>query len=143
VRAISTGTITPYSTLDYNGYRRNGPGRFILWYDGNKQSSYETLAEFAAGAGHEAHGAMVDYDVFLKAGPPKRGVTSRPDGWDVCLRPGAAAVNRGCPLPNVNDDHTGTAPDLGCHELQTTPPHYGPRRSPINPARKIAGSAGG
>jgi len=127
VRAISTGTITPYSTLDYNGYRRNGPGRFILWYDGAKQASYETLAEFAAGAGHEAHGVMVDYDIFVKASPPKRGVTSSPDEWDLRLRPAAAALDRGCVLPNVNDAYQGTAPDLGCRELTTDPPHYGPR----------------
>jgi hypothetical protein len=127
VRAISTGTITPYSTLDYNGYRRNGPGRFILWFDGNKQSSYETLAEFTAGAGHEAHGVMVDYDVFLEASPPKRGVTCSPDQWDLRLRSASAAIDRGCVLPNVNDAPTGTAPDLGCHELEAAPPRYGPR----------------
>ena len=135
VRAISTGTITPYSTLDYNGYRRNGPGRFILWYDGRKQSSYETLAEFAAGAGHEAHGVMVDYDVFVKGSPPKRGITCNPDGWDLRLRPTSAAVDRGSRLPNVNDAPTGTAPDLGCHELESEPPHYGPRR--LEPARGL------
>ena len=127
VRAISTGTISPYSTLDYNGYRRNGPGAFILWYDGNKQSSYETLAEFAAGAGHEAHGVMVDYDVFLEASPPKRGVTASPERWDLRLRPTAAAVDRGSRLPNVNDAPTGPAPDLGCHERESDPLQYGPR----------------
>jgi len=127
VRAISTGTITPYSTLDYDGYRRNGPGRFILWYDGEKTASYETLAEFTAGTGHEAHGVMVDYDGFVNAAPPKRGVTSRPEEWDLRPKPGAAAVDRGCVLPNINDGYHGTAPDLGCHELGTDPPHYGPR----------------
>jgi len=127
VRAISTGTITPYSTLDYNGYRRNGPGRFILWYDGRKQSSYETLAEFTAGAWHEAHGVMVDYDVFVNVRPPRRGVTSQLGTWDLRLKPSAAAVDRGCELPNVNDAPTGIAPDLGCYELDAEPPHYGPR----------------
>jgi hypothetical protein len=127
LRAISTGTITPCSTLDYNGYRRNGPGRFILWYDGKRQADYESLAEFAAGAGYEAHGVMVDYDVFVEATPPRRGVTSRPQGWDLRLRPAAVAVDRGCVLPNVNDGYSGTAPDLGCRELGSTPPRYGPR----------------
>ena len=128
VRAISTGSITPYTTLDYNGYRRNGPGRFILWYDGEKNASYENLAEFAAGAGHEAHGVMVDYDVFLEATPPKRGLTARPEQWDLRLKPASTTVDRGCVLPNVNDGHHGAAPDLGCHELGSDPPHYGPRR---------------
>jgi hypothetical protein len=127
VRAISTGTISPYSTLDYNGYRRNGPGRFILWYDGKWQASYENLAEFTVGAGHEKHGVMVDYDGFVKARPPKRGVTSEVGQWDLRLKPKAAAVDRGCVLPNVNDGFAGRAPDLGCHEFGCEPPRYGPR----------------
>jgi len=127
VRAMSTGTITPHSTLDYNGYRRNAPGPFILWYDGQRQAAYDSLDEFAAGAGHEANGVMVDYDAFVKASPPERGVTVRPGEWDLRLRPAAAPVDRGCPLPNVNDGATGAAPDLGCHELGDEPPHYGPR----------------
>lgn len=127
VRAISTGTISPYSSLDYNGYRRNGPGQFIAWFDGKRNASYDTLAQFAAGAGHEAHGMLVDYDAFVSAKPPKPGETYRPEQWDLRLRPGAAPIDRGCRLPNVNDDFSGAAPDLGCHEHGTTP-HYGPRK---------------
>jgi hypothetical protein len=126
-RAISTGTITAYSTLDYNGYRRNGPGRFIQWYDGQQQASYESLAEFAAGTGHEKHGVMVDYDGFVRAAPPERGKTTEPDQWDLRLRPGAAAVDRGCVLATVNDGFAGAAPDLGCYELGEEPFAYGPR----------------
>ncbi len=85
------------------------------------------LAEFAAGAGHERHGVMVDYDGFIKAGPPKRGVTSRVETWDLRLRADTATVDRGCRLPNINDTHTGAAPDLGCHERGDAPVHYGPR----------------
>ena len=101
-RAISTGTITPYSTLDYNGYRRSGPGRFILWFDGRNQTNFESLAEFAAATGHENHGILVDYDSFLRAAPPERGKTTQPDQWDLRLRSGAAAVDRGCVLATVN-----------------------------------------
>jgi hypothetical protein len=126
-RAISTGTITEYSTLDYNGYRRNGPGRFILWYDGRRQSNYESLEQFAAATGHERHGILVDYDSFVQAAPPQRGVTTAPDQWDLRLRPQAVAVDRGCLLPTVNDHFAGTAPDLGCYELGEEPFAYGPR----------------
>ncbi len=129
VRAISTGTITPHSTLDYNGYRRNGPGKFILWYDGKNQVGYDTLAEFTAGTGYEAHGTMLDYDVFVRASPPKRGVTTGPEQWNLRLRPVAAAVDRGCVLPNVNDGYQGGAPDLGCYESGSAAGHYGPRLS--------------
>jgi hypothetical protein len=101
-RAISTGTISPYSTLDYNGYRQNGPGRFILWFDGRNQANFESLAEFAAATGHENHGILVDYDGFLRAAPPERGKTTQPDQWDLRLRSDAAAVDRGCVLATVN-----------------------------------------
>jgi hypothetical protein len=126
-RAISTGTMTPYSTLDYNGYRRNGPGRFILWFDGRNQANYESLAEFAAATGHEHHGILVDYDGFVRATPPERGKTTHPDQWDLRLRSGAAAVDRGCVLATVNDAFAGDAPDLGCYELGEDSFAYGPR----------------
>ncbi|NQT36947.1 MAG: hypothetical protein HQ581_05635, partial [Planctomycetes bacterium] len=53
--------------------------------------------------------------------------TSRPEAWDLRLQAGAAAVDRGCRLPNVNDTHTGAGADLGCHERGDAPVHYGPR----------------
>jgi len=129
VRAINTGTITPYSTLDYNGYRRNGPGQFILWFDGSKSASYQSLAEFTAGTGHEAHGVIVDYEDFVRARPPAAGATVQPENWDLRLRPTAAGIDRGCVLPNVNDGYEGTAPDLGCYELGSEPMHCGPRQA--------------
>jgi hypothetical protein len=129
MRAINTGSITPYSSLDYNGYRRNGPGQFILWYDGVKSVGYQSLAEFAAGAGHEAHGVIVDYEDFVRARPPAVGVMVQPENWDLRLRPTAAGIDRGCVLPNVNDGYEGTAPDLGCYELGSELMHYGPRHA--------------
>ncbi|MHC4398198.1 MAG: right-handed parallel beta-helix repeat-containing protein [Planctomycetota bacterium] len=125
--ALDTGTITPYSSLDYNGYRRNRPGDLIRWYDGQKQAAYASLAEFAEATGHERHGVMVDYDVFQKAGPPEIGVACDPGQYRLELVPGSAAVDRGCRLPNVNDDYTGKAPDLGCYERGSAAPAYGPR----------------
>ncbi len=127
--ALDTGTITPYSSLDYNGYRRNGPGELIRWYDGRRQAGYATLADFTQATGHERHGVMVDYDVFRKAGPPEVGVTCEPGQYDLRLVPGSAAVDRGCRLPNVNDGHAGAAPDLGCYELGSALPRYGPREA--------------
>jgi len=125
--AMMTGTITDYSTLDYNGYRNNGTEKLIRWYDGKQQTLYATLAEFAGATGHEKHGVMVDYDIFQKDSPPDAGRTYDPAEWDLRLRPGSAAVDTGVPLANVNDRFTGKAPDLGCHELGAPLPHYGPR----------------
>jgi hypothetical protein len=66
--------------------------------------------------GHEKHAVMVDYDVFVKAGPPTLRVSSDPAQYDLRLRPGAVAVGAGARLPNLNDRFTGDAP-----------PHHGPR----------------
>jgi hypothetical protein len=125
--AMMTGTITEYSTMDYDGYRRNGPGNLIRWFDGRQRATFASLDDFTKATGHEKHGIMVDYDIFVKAGPPPLGVSSDPSQYDLRLRLGAVAVDAGIRLPNVNDRYTGKAPDLGCYELGEPPPHYGPR----------------
>ena len=51
----------------------------------------------------------------------------KPDDFDFRLRPGSAAVDAGIRLPNINDDFTGRAPDLGAYEIEQPLPHYGPR----------------
>ncbi|MFB3827467.1 MAG: hypothetical protein ACE15B_11895 [Bryobacteraceae bacterium] len=121
--AVRTGTLTDYSTLDYNGYRQ-GP---IRWFDGKAWGSYRTLAEFAGATGHERHGLTLDYDVFVKAGPPEPGRTVEPAGYDLRLRRGSAAVDAGTPIATINDGYAGRAPDLGCYELGKEIPRYGPR----------------
>lgn len=125
--AMLTGTITAYSSMDYDGYRRNDPARLIRWFDGRQRQNYNSLEEFASATGHEKHAVMVDYDVFVKAAPPALGVSSDPAQYDLRLRPGAVAVDAGARLPGINDRFTGKAPDLGCYELGHAPPHYGPR----------------
>ena len=126
--AIATGSISPYTTLDYNGYSRNDPAGFISWFDGQTRHSFDSLAEFAEALGHERHGIQVDYDIFVRADRPQMGVTAEPGEWDLRLRPESAAVDAGIRLPNINDDFTGTAPDLGALEFGQPLPHYGPRR---------------
>jgi len=125
--AMETGSMTPYTTLDYNGYRQNEKERFLKWYDGQKWGRYPTLDAFRQATGHEEHGMKVDYDIFVNAGPPKEGETRSPDSYDLRLKPNSAPVDAGCVLPNVNDDFTGKAPDLGCYEVDKALPHYGPR----------------
>ena len=125
--AMVTGTITNYSSLDYDGYRRNDPARLIRWFDGRQRGNYNSLEDFARATGHEKHAVMVDYDVFVKADAPALGVSADPALYDLRLRPGAVAVDAGARLPGVNDRYSGKAPDLGCYELGDAPPHYGPR----------------
>ena len=81
----------------------------------------------------EAHGIVVDYDIFRNVRPPD---PRRPHAvyeigdMDFTLRPRGAAVDAGCRLPNLNDDFTGKAPDLGALEVGRATPVYGPRVAP-------------
>jgi hypothetical protein len=126
--AMETGSPTPYSTLDYNGYRRNPGERFLKWIDAARNvGRYPSLDALYRATGLEEHGLEVDYNLFLKAGPPKESKTYTPDDYDLRLRPGAAGIDRGVSLPQITDNHQGAAPDLGCYEFDQPLPHYGPR----------------
>jgi hypothetical protein len=127
--AMETGSPTPYSTLDYNGYRRNSPERFIKWTGPNKRDvgRYQSLAELTQATGLEQHGLEVDYDIFAGAGPPEEGHTYTPADFDLRFTPQATCVDAGTVIPQVTDIYSGTAPDLGCYELEQESPHYGPR----------------
>ncbi len=46
---------------------------------------------------------------------------------ELLLRSGTDAIDTGLVISNINDNYTGTAPDLGAYELGDSLPHYGPR----------------
>ena len=126
--AMETGSPSPTTTLDYNGYRKtDDPLRFLKWHDGKKWGKYLTLEAFRKATGHEAHGLRVDYDIFVRAARPAEGTTYQPADVDLRLNPNAKAVDAGCVLPTVTDGYAGKAPDMGCHEVGAPLPHYGPR----------------
>ncbi len=126
--AMITGSLTPYSTLDYNAYRRNNnTGPLIRWFDGTKRVDYSSLQDFNTGTGHERHGTMVDYDIFVRGRAPLEGISAEPVQYNLRLLPGAAPVDTGYRMPGINDDLIGRAPDLGCHERGAPSVHYGPR----------------
>jgi len=127
--AMETGSPTPYSTLDYNGYRRNSPDRFLKWTAaGQSVGRYQSLEDLHRATGLEEHGMEVDYDIFAKAGAPPAGKTHAPADYDLRLRPGAKCVDAGVALPQVSEAFQGAAPDLGCYETNQPLPVYGPRR---------------
>ncbi len=137
-------SFTSYSTLDYNGYRPNPSDKpQFVWqvpaagkmrdYDlvPKGSTSYRTFAEFQKVTGQEAHGVLVDYDIFKNMRPPD---PTQPHkiyevgDLDFSLKPNSAAVDAGCKLPNLNDDFSGKAPDLGALEVGKPLPIYGPRK---------------
>jgi hypothetical protein len=136
--ANSTDT---YSS-DYNGFRPNknvekqyswlGPGPGQRWYEAkpDQWKTFSTLADLRAATGHEKHGIEVDFDIFEKmtpADPAKRHAIYHAMDLNFHLKPGSKAVDAGVPIPTVNDDFAGRAPDLGALEVGKPEPKYGPR----------------
>ena len=91
---------------------------------------FDSLAALTAATGQESHGIEVDYDIFENLKAP---VTGKPHAvyhakdLNFRLKPGSKPVDAGVRLPNVNDQFTGRAPDLGALEAGQSEPVYGPR----------------
>lgn len=134
---------TSYSTFDYNGYRPNpkAQGKYMwkappagVQRDYGVQRArfqpFDSLAALTAATGQESHGIEVDYDIFENLKAP---VTGKPHAvyhakdLNFRLKPGSKPVDAGVRLPNVNDQFTGRAPDLGALEAGQSEPVYGPR----------------
>ena len=124
---VHTRTLTAYSTMDYNGYAHL-PVK--LEHPGRETHEYADLAAVHTALGWEQNGVQVTWDVFRGLEKPRgREKTYPTDAQDYSLKPGSAAVDRGCVLPNVNDGFQGEAPDLGALESGAKAPHYGPRNA--------------
>ncbi len=127
--AMSTGSLSSYSTMDFNGYGRAEPDRLIQWtFSDRTRWGYNSLDEFFDDTGNEKSGREVTFDIFLDAAAPRPGKTYHPDDYDLRLQPASKAVDAGLFVPQVSQGFSGSAPDLGCYEQgqQMTP--YGPRR---------------
>ncbi len=135
-------TYTNYTTSDFNGFRPNeGYKMQFVWnspaYDivrnyetPREVRAFGTLKELCNATGQECNGILVDYDIFENVPKPDMTNPTRVymiDKLDFRLKPNAVAVDKGCFLPNVNDDFTGSAPDLGALERGQPLPIYGPR----------------
>jgi hypothetical protein len=142
---FSVDTFTNYTSSDYNGFRPNtGVAYSFAWnsppFDILKDyinprvvRQFATLAEYSQATGQDEHSILIDYNIFQNVTPPDPNDRPRlynADLLDFRLQPGAAAVDAGYILPNVNDDFTGNAPDLGALELGQPVPIYGPRPLP-------------
>jgi hypothetical protein len=99
--------------------------------DSIQKRVFKTLADYSAATGQDRHSRILDYDIFGKASPPDTKDIERiyaPEDFDFTLKPASAAIDAGIVLPTINDDFTGSAPDLGAYERGRAVPHYGPRQ---------------
>src|SRR5258708_7362198 len=151
---FSVNTNTNYSSSDYNGFRSNPGAEISFQWNSpplNIQADYSgmlrggpgnpalevrrfaTLAEYSRATHQDQHSVSVDYDIFVNV--PRLDAKDlknvqklyKAEDLDFRLNPGSAAIDRGVTLPNVTDNFSGRAPDLGALEFGQTPPHYGPR----------------
>jgi hypothetical protein len=141
--ALSATTYTTYSSFDYNGYRiKQGKNLFRLRYplhdslnhaDDRELSFLEFphLRAFSQQTGHERHGIELKGEIFENVPLPENAKTGHVypvEGYNFRLKRSSPAVDAGCILPNITDDFSGRAPDLGALEIGKEPPHYGPRK---------------
>jgi hypothetical protein len=157
LETFAVETYTNYSSSDYNGFRANdGADVVFAWTSppfsvsadyrskpgmspqrrsqaeaGSREiRNFKTLKEFAEATGQDRHSVPVDYDVFVRVTPPDPNDPRKlykPSDFDFELRPESAAIDKGVRLPNINDEYSGRAPDLGAYEAGRPLPHYGPR----------------
>ncbi|RAJ91010.1 hypothetical protein LX87_05351 [Larkinella arboricola] len=134
---------TAYSVADYNGYRPNqghqSPENQFIWFSPRgEQAGFKTLMSLTKASGLEAHGITVDYDIFENLQKPIQAMAGTPLGsrpgpvyhavdLNFKLNPRGKAVDAGIFIPNVNDNFTGKAPDLGALEVGSPPVIYGVR----------------
>jgi hypothetical protein len=96
-------------------------------------AGFATLADYTKATGQDQHSVLLDYDVFVNVPQLDRDPKTVQrlydfKDFDFRLKPGAAAIDRGVVIPNINDGFTGKAPDLGALEVGQPLPTYGPRR---------------
>lgn len=135
---------TSYSTYDYNGYRLNPKSKDQFQWsapktgvtvdyeiDRSRAEKFASLEDLRKATGQEMHGVQVDYDIFENLRAPaadKPHAVYHARDLNFQLKAGGKAIDAAVLVPNVNDDYTGKAPDLGALELGRPAPIYGPRK---------------
>ncbi len=111
--------------FDYDGFGGGPFKHFLKW----NKTRYTTLEATRQDAPIYRHAVFVDAASVFARGvqAPENSETQFPHDVDLRLSPDSAAVNAGQVIPGINDEFSGTAPDLGAYEVGADLPHYGPR----------------
>ena len=94
---------------------------------------YATLEAYQQATKQDQHSVLVDYDIFMNVKRldaqdlQKVQTVYKAEDFDFRLKSGSAPIDHGVILPNISEEFTGKAPDLGALELGQPLPHYGPR----------------
>jgi hypothetical protein len=122
--------------FDHNGWFPDGT------FDFQSAGTWGSFAAMQAAGIFETHGVLLGAGTFANGlvPPPTYETTVAPQ--DVTLASGAAAIDRGRVLANVNDAFTGAAPDLGALERGCPIPLYGVRPEGIDESNEPTGCGG-
>ena len=141
-RGFGVRTYTNYSSSDYNGFYiaeafaerfnwTSPPAGSVVDYQNDAPTrSFDTLSDYGAATGQDRHSILFEPDDFQSFSMPDNGDMSYmypTDGYDLRLKRGSAAIDKGIFVPNVSDGFTGSAPDIGAYEFGSAVPRYGPR----------------
>jgi hypothetical protein len=91
--------------LDYDDLYTTRPNEFVYW-GSDPDRHMRDLATFRALTGQEPHGLNVE-----------PGFADAPGG-DYTLDSGSDLIDSGAVIPGINDDFSGTAPDIGAYEYE-------------------------
>ncbi len=156
---LNLRTTTNYSDSDYNGFYPNPEAATSFeWtspdfattadFSGKLVTrNFKKLEDYQRITKQDQHSVLVDYSIFANVWPPDKNQPQRlynPEDFYFQLQPvlggfeigqfANPAIDAGILLPTINDDFTGTAPDLGAYERGREIPHYGPREWPSGPS---------
>ena len=105
--------------IDYNGWLPDGAFRFV--------DTWVNFADLQSNSPYEANGRILDDATFATPLGLPPDYTSFWSNTDVTLGDNSLAIDGALPIPNINDDYAGIAPDLGAIEMGDAMPAYGVR----------------
>jgi hypothetical protein len=123
-------------TFDHNGWFPDGI------FDFGAAGSWSSFAAMSAAGIFESHGVLLGAGIFESGLVPPSDYTVTMAPQDVTLASGSNAVDAGVLLSNLNDDSTGSGPDLGALERGCPVPLYGVRPEGIDETSEPYGCGG-
>jgi hypothetical protein len=118
--AVDFSPFIQFAQIDYNGWSPDGEFKFDYSWDG-----FEALSRRSP---YERHGRLLRRPVFEQpAAIPASFSSFMPPPATIVPHAQSDALDAGVRLPNINDDYTGGAPDLGAAERGREVPRFGVR----------------
>ncbi len=118
--------------LDYDGFDWGNYPYAMKW----KGIRYVDLEAFTSATGLESHGIRIDKDTCLETFDMVQPTTSMPLQY-LTLAEDCNAENAGIVLTGINEDYSGSGPDMGAYERGAPLPHYGIRDLKQQPSKSF------